>query len=89
MAPPGHTEKKKQSAIETLIQNYMNDDMIKDVGLFDVKRLNKFLNDYRNDEDNVSLVRKDALLNHLIGLHVLSHQFLKQNVWDSPLISKG
>lgn len=77
MAPPGHTEPNKQRAIEKLISTYMNEDRIKEVGLFDVNRLNAFLDGYRKDTDTVSLVRKDALLNHLIGLHILHDQFLK------------
>ncbi len=89
MAPPGHTEKKKQNAIEHLIDTYMNEEKIKEVGLFDVQRLTSFLDDYRNDTDTVSLVRKDALLNHLIGLHIIYHQFLKENVWDSELTSNA
>ncbi|MFN6944666.1 MAG: asparagine synthase (glutamine-hydrolyzing) [Cytophagaceae bacterium] len=83
MAPPGHTEERKRKAIDKLISTYMNDDKIREVGLFDVKRLNNFLDGYRNDTDTVSLVRKDALLNHLLGLHILHDQFIKQNV-NSP-----
>jgi asparagine synthase (glutamine-hydrolysing) len=85
MAPPGHTEKKKQQAIEELIATFMNEEMIIEAGLFDVGRLTAFLNEYRNDEDPVSLVRKDALLNHLLGLHIIYKLFMKQEVWDSAL----
>ncbi len=87
MAPPGHTEEKKKIAIEQLIDTYMNEEKIKEVGLFDVNRLMEFLDAYRNDTDSVSLVRKDALLNHLLGLHIIYDQFLKQEVWDSELTS--
>lgn len=30
---------------------------------------------YRADEDGASLVRKDALLIHLLGLHIMHHHF--------------
>lgn len=80
MAPPGHTEEKKRLAIEKLIDTYMNEEKIINVGLFDVDRLTTFLHEYRNDDDPVSLVRKDALLNHLIGLHILHDLFIKETV---------
>ncbi len=79
MAPPGHTEEKKRLALNRLIDTYMNPKAIQDVGLFDPQRLQQFLTDYRQDVDPVSLVRKDALLNHLLGLHVLHHQFIQQS----------
>lgn len=80
MAPPGHTEVKKKIALRLLIAEYMNDSAIRDVGLFDVRRLSAFLEGCRSDNDPVSLVRKDALLNHLLGIHILHHQFIKNEV---------
>lgn len=80
MAPPGHTEKKKQLALQQLLDEYMNPTAIKEVGLFDEKRLLTFLHDYQNDKDPVSLVRKDALMNHLLGLHILHHHFIKKEI---------
>jgi asparagine synthase (glutamine-hydrolysing) len=80
MAPPGHTEKKKQLALKQLVDTYMNNQSIEDVGLFDPKRLTRFMEDYKADKDPVSLVRKDALINHLLGLHVLHHHFVRSQV---------
>jgi asparagine synthase (glutamine-hydrolysing) len=80
MAPPGHTEMKKKLALQKLIDEYMNETCIRDVGLFDVKRLSNFFDSYKNDTDPVSLVRKDALINHLLGLHILHHQFIKKEI---------
>ncbi|MBN2225826.1 MAG: asparagine synthase (glutamine-hydrolyzing) [candidate division Zixibacteria bacterium] len=80
MAPPGHTEQQKRQALDELITAYLNPDMIKDAGLFDVGRLTGFIEEYRTDSDPVSLVRKDALLNHLLGLHILHEQFIKNRV---------
>ena len=45
--------------------------------MFDKNRLLRFIEDYKNDTDSVSLVRKDALMNHLLGLHILHDQFIK------------
>lgn len=77
MAPPSHTEVNKRIALYQLIAEYMNESAVRDAGLCDVKRLSAFLEGYRNDTDPVSLVRKDALINHLLGLHILYHQFVK------------
>lgn len=78
MAPPGHTEEKKRKALQQLLDRFMNEDSIREAGLFDVKRLKQFITDYHSDTDATSLVRKDALVNHLLVLHVLHKQFIKQ-----------
>ncbi|MEQ9424839.1 MAG: asparagine synthase (glutamine-hydrolyzing) [Cyclobacteriaceae bacterium] len=78
MAPPGHTGDKKKNALNDLIERYMNPDAIKEVGLFDEQRLGQFMTEYQNDTNPVSLVRKDALINHLLGLHILHHHFIKE-----------
>jgi asparagine synthase (glutamine-hydrolysing) len=80
MAPPGHTEVNKKVALNDLISEYMNLDAIKRAGLFDPIRLQKFIIDYNRDNDPVSLVRKDALMNHLLGLHILHDQFIQKKV---------
>ena len=76
MAPPGHTEKKKQVALQNLMDRYMNEEAVQSAGLFDSKRLARFIDEYQNDKDPVSLVRKDALINHLLGLHILHDHYL-------------
>ncbi len=80
MAPPGHTEKKKQIALQKLLDTYVNEDFVKDAGIFDPDRLHNFIKAYKADQDPVSLVRKDALMNHLLGLQILHKQFISQPV---------
>lgn len=80
MAPPGHTDDKKEIALERLIEEFMNESMIREVGLFDRKRLAAFIEGYRRDKDPVSLVRKDALINHLLGIHILWRHFIGEEV---------
>ncbi len=77
MAPPGHTEKRKRIALQKLLDEYMDRDSIENVGLFDTERLADFVEQYKKDTDSVSLVRKDALINHLLGLHILHRQFIE------------
>lgn len=80
MAPPGHTDNHKKHALGKLISEYMNEDMIREVGLFDPKRLLAFIEAYNRDSDPVSLVRKDALVNHVLGLHILWKLFIGERV---------
>ena len=89
MAPPGHTEDKKQKALDNLLEEYMNEDEIRKVGLFDQKRLATFIDDYRKDKDLVSLTRKDALINHLLGLHILHRQFIREDVSNMARVVEG
>lgn len=78
MAPPGHTGDKKKSALHNLIDTYLSPDNIKNTGLFDEARLTLFIKEYKADTDPVSLVRKDALINHLLGLHILNEHFMNK-----------
>ncbi|ERJ57379.1 asparagine synthase (glutamine-hydrolyzing) [Sphingobacterium paucimobilis] len=77
MAPPGHTDTNKQNGLQQLMATYMNEESIREVGIFDIKKLNTFVDLYKKDKNPVSLTRKDALLNHILGLHILWHQFVK------------
>ena len=80
MAPPGHTEKKKQLALQALLDKYMSEEKVREAHIFDPEKLQQFITDYKNDTDPVSLTRKDALLNHLLGLQILYSQFIETPV---------
>ncbi len=80
MAPPSHTEETKRKAVQQLVDEYMSESRINEVGLFDAGRLQTFLQEYREDPDQTSKTRKDALLNHLLGLHILHHHFIEEPV---------
>ena len=75
MAPPAHTDEKKTARVNELIHSFLNRDAVSRCGLLSPDRVEKFLADYRADKDPTSLVRKDALLNHLLGLHILHSKF--------------
>ncbi len=79
MAPPGHTEKKKQVALQSLIDHYLAPGKVEEAGIFDPKQIEKFLFEYDRDTDTVSLTRKDALINHLLGLQIMHDQFVAGN----------
>jgi asparagine synthase (glutamine-hydrolysing) len=87
MAPPGHTDEKKQKALNDMLEQHMSDDEIRKAGIFDVKRLRTFVEDYRRDTDSVSLVRKDALVNHLLCLHVLHQQYVQKTCQPATAVA--
>lgn len=78
MAPPSHTDERKQAGLKALIARYMDAASVRDAGLFDPGRLKTFLDEYWADQDPVSLTRKDALVNHILGLHILWHLFVRK-----------
>ena len=77
MAPPAHTDDAKRQGIERLIRSYLDRDAIHAAGLFDAAAVGRFLDEYRQDRDAVSLTRKDAILNHLLCLQILHRQFIE------------
>jgi len=76
MAPPAHTDESKKAKVEELIAGFLNPETVVDAGLCSLDKVNDFLNHYRIDTDPTSLVRKDALLNHLLCLHILHRKFV-------------
>ncbi len=75
MAPPAHTDEKKKAKVNELIHSFLNRDAVSKCGILSPDKVDGFIKDYREDQDPTSLVRKDALLNHLLGLHILHDQF--------------
>lgn len=75
MAPPAHTDEKKKAKVNELIEGFLNRDAVERCGILSADAVDRFITDYRADTDGTSLVRKDALLNHLLGLHILHYQF--------------
>ena len=82
MAPPAHTSENKSKAVDELIGRFLSPDKIKNAGVFDSGRIQKFLTEYKADNDPVSLVRKDALLNHLLGIQIMQEQFIENRGMD-------
>src|SRR5690606_36750847 len=80
MAPPEHTDDKKKHALDTLMREFMNEEMSREGGLFDSRGLVSLVGAYNRDSDPVSLVRKVALINHIVGLHMLRKHFLGEKV---------
>jgi len=79
MAPPAHTSPDKASKLDELVAGYLAPDAVRRAGLLDSKAVAKFVEDYRADEDPVSLTRKDTLLNHLLCLQIMSERFVERD----------
>ena len=75
MAPPAHTDEKKQAKVNELIHSFLNRDAVSRCGILSPDKVDQFIVEYHADRDPTSLVRKDALLNHLLGLHILHDKF--------------
>jgi asparagine synthase (glutamine-hydrolysing) len=56
----------------------MNPEQVRTVGLFDPGRISTFLEAYRTNTDPAALVQQDALLNHVLGLHILHRTFIQE-----------
>ncbi|MEO0454217.1 MAG: asparagine synthase (glutamine-hydrolyzing) [Verrucomicrobiota bacterium] len=77
MAPPAHTDIAKQRMVNELIGRYLDEDSVTSAGLLDAEKVQNFITEYKADTDATSLVRKDALLNHLLCLQILHRQYIE------------
>lgn len=77
MAPPAHTDPEKARMLKELLDEYFNPDAIRDCGIIDPDKAMTFLKEYEEDKDPVSLVRKDALINHLLTMHIVHRHLVR------------
>ena len=77
MAPPAHTDQTKRDKVEELITSFLGEDSERAAGICSPKKVTEFLNAYHSDDDAVSFVRKDTLLNRLLTLHILDQKFCR------------
>ncbi len=80
MAPPGHTDEKKVQALASLTDRFLSTQALKQTGIYDQQKVAQFMADYKKDTDSISLIRKDALLNHILGLQILHGLFVSNDV---------
>lgn len=77
MAPPAHTDRQKRLAVERLIDEHMAPDQIEELGLFEPAAVKQAVDSYWVESDPAVAKRKDIVVNHLLGMHLL-HQKLIQ-----------
>ena len=76
MAPPAHTDEMKKRSLGRLLDRFLNVEVVAAARLFDPGRVRTFLDAYTAETDPTSLVRKDAVINHLLCLHILHEQYV-------------
>jgi len=81
MAPPAHTDPEKWQAMKALSDKYLNDDAIEHAGLLDKDGV-KALFALHEDENTpvATQVKLDAVINHLLGVQILHHRFVDNDV---------
>jgi asparagine synthase (glutamine-hydrolysing) len=81
MAPPAHTDEKKWQAMKALANEFLSDKAINEAGLLDPDGV-KALFEVHEDENTPAStqVQLDAVINHMIGIQVLHHHFVKTDV---------
>jgi asparagine synthase (glutamine-hydrolysing) len=77
MAPPAHTDAAKRRRLDALLERFLSFEAVAAAGLFDPGRTGAFVDGYRREQDPNSLVRFDAVVNHLLCLHILSEQYVE------------
>ncbi len=81
MAPPSHTDIKKQRAMRGLADTYLSKDAIADSGLLDSEGVNRVLLHHENENTPVSQrVQLDAVINHLLSVQMMHEHFVATDI---------
>lgn len=75
MAPPAHTDQKKELAIQALLQKHVSNENINRLKLIDMQKWTRFLSDCNHATEHAIKTRSDIILNHVIQLHALTSMF--------------
>lgn len=87
MAPPAHTDPEKWAAMKALADEFLSDEAIDKAGLLDKAGVKSLFDLHEADETPVSTqVQLDAVINHMIGVQVLHHHFVEN---DIPAMAKA
>jgi asparagine synthase (glutamine-hydrolysing) len=81
MAPPAHTDPKKQAAVTSLAERYLDPQRIEAAGLLDPGGVRRILDLQRRSElPRGDLVQLDALVNHILGVQVLHESLIERDI---------
>jgi asparagine synthase (glutamine-hydrolysing) len=81
MAPPAHTDEKKQEAMHRLAGQYLSDQSLQDSGILDPEGVRHlFALHSASDTTPATRVQLDAVINHLIGVQILHRQFVSADL---------
>ena len=81
MAPPAHTDPKKQAALDSLTERYLSTDAVEAAGLLDESGVRTMLALQRSDDlPRADLVQLDAIVNHALGVQILHESLIAEDV---------
>jgi asparagine synthase (glutamine-hydrolysing) len=81
MAPPAHTDAKKQQAMQRLADRYLGDADIAASGILDRDGVRAVFDLHgAADTTPATRVQLDAIINHLIGVQILHRQFVEADL---------
>lgn len=81
MAPPAYTDEAKWKMFLALFEQFASREKIESAGLLDYDALHELLQRHDNPEmDNSEKVQLDAVLNHVLGIQMLHHHFVEQDI---------
>ncbi|TWU44981.1 Asparagine synthetase [glutamine-hydrolyzing] 2 [Novipirellula aureliae] len=81
MAPPAHTDPVKRNAVQEMVDHWLTETRVQEVGFFDREVLTKFIDDAWEETDGTVARRNDIVINHTLQLHMLHGQYVE----DLPL----
>ncbi len=77
MAPPAHTDPVKRQAVQEMIDHWLTERRVLDVGFFDYQRLRDFIQQAWQETDGTLARRNDIIINHTLQLHMLHGQYVE------------
>ena len=83
MAPPAHTDEKKWKKLRGLLDQFASREKVEKAGLLDADYLETLVSMQESpDTETSDKVQIDAILNHALGVMILHHHFIEQNIPD-------
>ncbi|GGO67600.1 asparagine synthase (glutamine-hydrolyzing) [Bowmanella pacifica] len=81
MAPPAHTDDKKWQKLKGLFARYASPAQLQEAGLIDADFVAELMSRQESSAtDAADKVQIDAVLNHVLGVMLLHHHFIQQDV---------
>ncbi|MEZ6089908.1 MAG: asparagine synthase (glutamine-hydrolyzing) [Pirellulaceae bacterium] len=77
MAPPAHTDPEKRAAVQEMLDHWITDDRVDQLGLFDRGAIDQFVQAAWRETDGTQARRNDIVMNHLLQLHILQGQYVE------------
>ncbi|RLP53914.1 MAG: asparagine synthase, partial [Ketobacter sp.] len=81
MAPPAHTDTKKWKMLMNLTDEFASKEKVEAAGLLDYDGIRALIDGHEDPSmDRDTKVQLDAVLNHVLGVQLLHHHFVEQDL---------